>query len=64
MFVGRYMCPKCGTEVYTKVCHNCKAKTEVDIFSGEIISLGEKLGIKTPYNEDVYNKIKLIEKEF
>ena len=26
MFVGRYMCPKCGTEVYTEVCHNCKAK--------------------------------------
>ena len=41
-----------------------KRKTEVDIFSGEIISLAKKLGIKTPYNEDVYNKIKLIEKEF
>ena len=41
-----------------------KRKTEVDIFSGEIISLGRKNGIKTPCNEDVYNKIKLIEKEF
>ena len=41
-----------------------KRKTEVDIFSGEIISLGKKNGIKTPCNEDVCNKIKLIEKEF
>lgn len=41
-----------------------KRKTEVDIFSGEIIRLGKIYGIKTPYNEDVYNKIKLIEKEF
>ena len=41
-----------------------KRKTEVDIFSGEIIRLGKLYGIKTPYNEDVYNKIKLIEKEF
>ena len=41
-----------------------KRKTEVEIFSGEIIRLGKNLGIKTPYNEDVYNKIKLIEKEF
>ena len=40
-----------------------KRKTEVDIFSGEIIRLGKIYGIKTPYNEDVYNKIKLIEKE-
>ena len=41
-----------------------KRKTEVEIFSGEIIRLGKKLGINTPYNEDVYNKIKLLEKEF
>lgn len=41
-----------------------KRKTEVDIFSGEIIRLGKIYGIKTPFNEVVYNKIKLIEKEF
>jgi len=41
-----------------------KRKTEVEIFSGEIIKLGKKYNIKTPYNEEVYNKIKLIEKEF
>ena len=40
-----------------------KRKTEVEIFSGEIIRLGKNLGINTPYNEDVYNKIKLLEKE-
>ena len=39
-------------------------KTEVDIFSGEIIKLGRQFGIKTPYNLDIYNKIKEIEKEF
>lgn len=41
-----------------------KRKTEVDIFSGEIIRLGKEFGIKTPYNTDIYNKIKDIEKEF
>ena len=39
-------------------------KTEVDIFSGEIIKLGKIYGIKTPYNEDIYNKIKSIERDF
>lgn len=41
-----------------------KRKTEVEIFSGEIIRLGKKFGINTPYNIDIYNKIKDIEKEF
>ena len=41
-----------------------KRKTEIDIFSGEIIRLGCKYGIKTPYNEEIYSKIKLLEKEF
>jgi 2-dehydropantoate 2-reductase len=36
--------------------------TEVDIFSGEIISLGKKHNIKTPSNEFVYNIIKYKEK--
>ena len=35
-----------------------KRKTEVDIFSGQIIKLGKIYGIKTPINEDIYNKIK------
>ncbi len=41
-----------------------KKKTEIDIFSGEIIKLGKLNGVKTPYNIDVYNKIKDIEKDF
>ena len=41
-----------------------KRKTEVEIFSGEIIKFGNKYGIETPYNEDIYNKIKDIERNF
>lgn len=36
-------------------------KTEVDIFSGEIIKLGKKFGIKTLENINIYNQIKKIE---
>ncbi len=50
------------TSMYQDVV--AKRKTEVDIFSGEIIRLGCKYGIKTPYNEEIYSKIKLLEKEF
>ena len=39
-------------------------KTEVDIFSGEIIKLGKIYNIKTPYNEKIYSKIKLLERDF
>ena len=48
----------------TSMCQDiiAKRKTEVDIFSGEIIHFGEKYGIKTPYNDFVYKKIKQKEK--
>lgn len=36
-------------------------KTEVDIFAGEIIKRGKKLGIETPYNKTIYDLIKIIE---
>ncbi len=36
-------------------------KTEVEIFAGEIIELGRKHNIKTPVNEEIYNKIKQLE---
>lgn len=36
-------------------------KTEVDIFAGEIIRLGEKHGIATPYNQVLYDLIKVVE---
>ena len=41
-----------------------KRKTEVNIFSGEIIRLGKKYNILTPYNLEMYNKIKDKEKDF
>lgn len=39
-------------------------KTEVDIFAGEIIRLGKKHGISTPYNQVFYELIKSIEADF
>lgn len=41
-----------------------KKKTEVDIFSGEIIKLGKKFNIATPINQEIYDKIKAIEEDF
>lgn len=38
-----------------------KRMTEVDIFSGEIIRLGKEFGIKTPYNQFLYDLIKIEE---
>lgn len=39
-------------------------KTEVDIFSGTIIRLGKKYKIATPYNDEIYKKIKKLEEKF
>lgn len=41
-----------------------KRKTEIDIFSGEILKLAKKLGIETPYNKQIYDEIKLKEASF
>ena len=41
-----------------------KRKTEVDIFSGEIIRLGNKHNIPTPYNKKIYEIIKKKEENF
>lgn len=41
-----------------------KRKTEVEIFSGEILKLGKIYNIKTPNNQEIYNKIKLLERDF
>jgi len=41
-----------------------KRKTEVDIFAGEIIRLGEKHGIQTPYNQVMHDMIKNLEETF
>lgn len=41
-----------------------KRKTEIDIFAGEIIKLGEQFGIQTPANTKIYTQIKKIESEW
>lgn len=40
-----------------------KRRTEVDNFAGEIIKMGEKYGIKTPYNQVLYDLIKIKEED-
>lgn len=50
------------TSMYQDVI--AKRKTEIEIFSGEIIKLGKKHGIKTPYNQKMYDIIKEKERFF
>lgn len=38
-------------------------KTEVDIFAGEIIERGKRYGISTPYNQTLYDLIKILEEK-
>ena len=38
-------------------------KTEVEIFAGEIIKLGHELGVKTPYNQVLYDMVKILEEK-
>ena len=40
-----------------------KRPTEVDIFAGEIIKLGKTYGIETPYNQVLYDLIKIKEED-
>ena len=41
-----------------------KRKTEVEIFSGEVIRLGKLYNIPTPYNQVLYDLIKIKEESF
>lgn len=41
-----------------------KRKTEIDIFSGEIIKLGKVHGIPTPFNVVFYNILNFLEKKY
>lgn len=41
-----------------------RQKTEVEVFSGRAISLGQKYNIPTPVNETVFRVIKLLEKGY
>ena len=40
-----------------------KRPTEIDIFCGEIIKSGEKYGVQTPYNQVLYDLIKIKEED-
>ena len=40
-----------------------KRPTEIDIFCGEIIRYGKELGIKTPYNQVLYELVKIKEED-
>ena len=40
-----------------------KRETEIEIFAGEIIKLGQKHNIPTPLNREIYNKIKQLEQK-
>lgn len=40
-----------------------KRKTEIEMFSGVVIKLGKKLGVKTPYNNMMYDLIKALEEK-
>ena len=44
------------TSIYQDIL--AERKTEVDIFSGEIIKLANKYGLNVPYNKEIYNLIK------
>ena len=41
-----------------------KKKTELDIFAGTIIELGKKYSIPTPYNQVLFEMIKIIEENY
>lgn len=49
------------TSMYQDVL--AKRETEVEAFAGEIVRLGKKLGIDTPYNQVMYDLIKIIDYE-
>lgn len=38
-------------------------KTEVDIFAGEIIRLGKEFGVQTPYNQVLFDMVKILEEK-
>src|SRR5699024_1786102 len=41
-----------------------KVATEIDALNGAIVREGEKVGIATPYNEVVYNLLKVVENTY
>ncbi len=58
-----------GSKVYKRARYStlqdldAKRHTEVDMFSGALVRMGQKLGIPTPYNEFTYHMIKALEEK-
>ena len=55
------MCDEGMTSMHQDILS--RRPTEIDIFAGEIIRLGKKYGIKTPYNQILYDLIKIKEED-
>ena len=55
------MCDEGKTSMHQDIL--AKRPTEVDIFAGEIIRLGKEYGIPTPYNQVLYDLIKIKEED-
>jgi 2-dehydropantoate 2-reductase len=56
----------CGTQAsrYSTLQDlDAKRHTEIDMFSGAIMRMGQELGIPTPYNEYTYHMIKALEEK-
>ncbi|WP_042351767.1 ketopantoate reductase family protein [Bacillus massiliigorillae] len=41
-----------------------KRFSEVELFAGTVVALGKKYGVATPVNEELYEKIQVIEKQY
>jgi len=55
------MCDEGMTSMHQDILS--RRPTEIDIFAGEIIKMGKKYGIKTPYNQILYDLIKIKEED-
>ncbi len=55
------MCDEGKTSMHQDILA-CR-KTEVDIFAGEIIRMGKELGVRTPYNQVLYDMIRILEEK-
>ena len=54
-----------GRDVYKRQLQELDAgrHTEIDMFSGALMRMGQELGIPTPYNEYTYHMIKALEEK-
>ena len=55
------MCDEGMTSMHQDILS--RRPTEIDIFAGEVIKLGKEYGIKTPYNQILYDLVKIKEED-